>query len=466
MMWNFPQMVEWFSKEEERSSLLFGDWGIEREAQRVTPSGDLALTDHPSAFGNKLHHPYITTDFAESQIEMITPPLGSIEAAYDKLVAIHDEVEKALGDERLWPLSMPPRLPDEALIRIAQYDDSPEGRANAAYRDMLAQRYGKKMQMISGMHVNFSFKPELLEAITELVGRQDSHLCRDEIYFAMARNFLRYRWLLIYLYGASPTVDASYDPVVHDELNRIEQCHPGCCSKMEHYEQYATSLRVSRYGYSSTSQLKVNVSFDNLEAHIRSFRQLLQGTISNEREFYSPIRLKPHLNKGEGYLDALEKRGVRYAEVRLLDLNPFVREGISVQQLRLLHVFIIYCLFEHSPSITDEEFTNIHENHHMVSLWGRKPGLQLQHERDGRILMSDWLEQLFNRLHVVAKLLDGNKHRVYERAIAAEWEKVKDVTKIPSACMVKEMTANDEDFIAYGIRLSEAIRSGLSMECV
>lgn len=466
MMWNYSQMIEWFSGKEGKNLLLFGDWGFEREAQRVTPTGDLALTDHPAAFGNKLHNPYITTDFAESQIEIITPPLSSIEEAFDKLVKIHDEVEQALGSERLWPLSMPPRLPEESLIRIAQYDDSTEGRANAEYREMLAQRYGKKMQMISGMHVNFSFKPELLHVLAQKIGQDKSHLRWDDIYFAMARNFLRYRWILIYLFGASPAADASYDNVLSDELTVIEQCHPGCYSPDDH-KQYATSLRVSRYGYSNSNKQQLHVSFDSLEDHVKSFRQLLQSTISNEREFYSSIRLKPHLKKGEGYLEALAKRGVRYAEVRLIDLNPFVREGISLQQLRFLHVFIVYCLFEASPAITEEEYANINENHHLTSLCGRKPDLKLRHNEQGHIVMSDWMSYIFTRLLEVAQLLDGqNENKIYEETVGAEAVKIHDKHLIPSACIVREMTERNEDFITYGMRMTEALRTQSYSECV
>ena len=45
-------------------------FGLEKESIRVDKSGKLAQTPHPTIFGNKLKHPYITTDFSESQIEM------------------------------------------------------------------------------------------------------------------------------------------------------------------------------------------------------------------------------------------------------------------------------------------------------------------------------------------------------------------------------------------------------------
>jgi len=46
--------------------------GIEKEGLRVLPSGHLALTPHPAALGSALTHPHITTDYSESQLELIT----------------------------------------------------------------------------------------------------------------------------------------------------------------------------------------------------------------------------------------------------------------------------------------------------------------------------------------------------------------------------------------------------------
>lgn len=465
-MWNFSQMMDWFSEDHEIRSFLYGDWGIEREAQRVTETGDLALTDHPAAFGNKLTNPNFTTDFAESQIEMITPPLCSIEDVYATLVELHDEAERVLDNEYLWPFSMPPRLPEEKLIRIAQYDDSPEGKASYAYREGLAERYGKKMQMISGLHVNFSFKPVLLTRISELCGEKGQRHCWDKIYFAMSRNFLRYRWLLIYLFGASPVVDHSYDTVVSEELDMIEQCSPTCSPTAGHYEQFVTSLRVSRYGYSNTNQQNISVSFDSLDAHVASIQKMLKTMIQNERELYSPIRLKPHLKKGEGYLNALKKGGVRYAEIRLMDLNPFVREGVSLRELRMLHVFIIFCLFEQSPMISEEEDMIILENHHKVSLFGRKPNLQLEHHEQGTIAMTTWAKDIFEKLRQVATILDGNNNeKLYIQAVEKEFAKINDSQLIPSARIIHDMKQHQMDFIDYGVHLIKMIKGKAEARC-
>lgn len=459
-MWNFETMMSLFTDPKASQLLRQGTWGIERESQRVTPSGDLALTDHPAVFGDKLHNPRITTDFAESQLELITPPLNSIEESYDMLRQIHDEAEAGLGDELLWPLSMPPRLPSEDQIRIATFNDSPKGREKEEYRRDLAKRYGKKMQMISGLHVNFSFHEDMLEYLVEKWGSDaDKRKLKDELYFALTRNFLRYRWLLIYLFGASPSIDPTYDSILCGELAVIEKCCPACCGQIGRYEQYAASLRVSRYGYSNTQRKPYMVSFNSLEEYVSSFRNLLRNVLKKESEFYSSIRLKPHREEGKSQLDALAEQGVNYIEVRIMDLDPYERVGISLQQLYVLHLFLLFCLFEQSPPVTQKEWKIINENHHMASLFGRKPNLKLQRYDKKKDTLKRWAEEILSKMGQIAKLMDLSDETLrYQDTVAEEVLKVNDPKHIPSARIQSEMTENNETFIEFGIRRAKQNR--------
>ena len=165
-----------------------------KESLRVRPDGSLATTPHPAPLGSALTHPLVTTDFSESQLELITGVHTSAEACIQELTAIHQAVYRAIGDELLWCASMPCRLPDEAGIPIGRYGSSNVGRAKSVYRTGLAHRYGKRMQTISGIHYNFS-----------LPDRRS-----NDDYFALIRNFRRNSWLLLYLFGASPAVCASF----------------------------------------------------------------------------------------------------------------------------------------------------------------------------------------------------------------------------------------------------------------
>ncbi|MCX7711398.1 MAG: glutamate--cysteine ligase [Clostridia bacterium] len=479
MYWNFLKLTGFFSGREGNRLLRSGTWGLERESQRVTPTGDLALSDHPAAFGDKLENPNVTTDFSESQLELITPPFPSIEETYDYLKRLQIEVEQEIGDELLWPLSMPPRLPDEKEIPIARFNNSPEGREKEIYRKGLALRYGKKMQMISGLHYNFSFDAGLLDTLYERFGQgKDRRTFVDEVYFGVARNYLRYRWLLVYLFGSSPSTDSTYYPVMGQELKFVLQCCPECCNIIHQYEQYATSLRVSRFGYSDTDQRKYKVSFDSLGAYIRDIRKLMATTsrkfkklgiyredqqvqlndyiLQKESEFYSTIRFKQVTAKGETQLEALEKRGVKYLEVRILDLNPFEKVGISLNQMYFLHVFLLFCLFKESPFFSDIELDEMNSNHHLVALSGRKPGLVLKHP-SGQILMKEWAGRIFKELQTTARLLDlGTGSNLYEACIDKEHEKVLNPALLPSAQIQEEMCSNDESFIDFGIRTAVA----------
>src|SRR5690606_853431 len=116
-----------------------------------------------------------------------------------------------LDGEYLWSPSMPCPLPDEADIPIAEYGSSNIGRLKHVYRQGLALRYGKTMQCIAGIHYNFSLPEALWPLLQQAEGdhsaRQDYQSAR---YIGLIRNFRRYSWLLMYLFGASPALDAGF----------------------------------------------------------------------------------------------------------------------------------------------------------------------------------------------------------------------------------------------------------------
>lgn len=479
----YSEVLVKLEKAELGRALQRGTWGLEKESQRVTTDGQLAQTMHPSVFGDKLAHPSITTDFAESQLEFITPPMESLEEVYRSLHLIHDEAEAGLGEELLWPLSMPPGLPPESHIQIAHFPDTPEGRRAQGYRESLVHRYGKKPQMISGLHYNFAFSPELLDHLSEILGihadREERH---DTLYLAMTRNFLRYRWLLLYLYGASPTYDRSYADVVSKELGIISRCCPPCAGCVEEDLSHATSLRVSRFGYSNSIQRKFKLSYNSMSEHLDSYRTLLnteveayrrmglyrQGkqiqlnynVLQKESELYTPIRLKQITDSGESVLTALQKRGVRYVEVRVLDLNPYERVGISLQQLRFMHVFLLYCLLESSPSMEEEEWSILQDLHHKVSLYGRTPLLELTESiTRSQVRLRDWGQQLFGKFIELARLLDeSGTNSSYVNTVEQEQRKLNDISLLPSSRIIKDMEDRQLSYLMFGVQLAETHR--------
>ena len=212
--------------------LLKGNYGIEREGLRVNDKGELSLKNHPSVFGDKVDNSYITTDFAESQIEVITPPFKNVEETYNFANSLYDIVAMEIGEEYLWPQSMPSVVPEDNKIKVSEYGENDKGNEARLYREKLIAKYGGKKQLICGIHYNFSFDDELLNKLynsqssSELfkngknvkhgkIGSYENQKLeykefKNNIYLKIARNYLRYRWLIIYLLGASGVVDKSY----------------------------------------------------------------------------------------------------------------------------------------------------------------------------------------------------------------------------------------------------------------
>ena len=475
MRWDFSEISKFFLNEDKGKLLVEGNFGLEKEGQRVLSTGDLALTPHPIVFGDKIKNPHITTDFSESQIEMITKPFNSVEKVYEALNTINLNIEKGLDDELLWPLSMPPKLPVEETIPIASFPGSKNGKNMEIYRKGLALRYGKKMQMISGIHYNFSFGEEMINYLYKKFGnKNDKRLFIDEIHFGLARNFLRYSWILIYLFGASPFCHPSYYPVIKKELMIIQKCCPNYVDIIENYIQCAISLRVSRFGYSNRLQ-DADIYFNSLEEYSTKLHRMLStrdekfsslgiyrngsqiqlngNVLQKESEFYSLIRLKQPPIKGETSLDALENRGVKYVEVRILDLNPFEKLGLSIEEMRFLHVFMIFCLFEQSPPITNDEYSIINLNQNLVSLIGRKKGLRLKKYDGGEISLKSWGEEIFERLRTIADLMyiDTEDNR-YHECVEKEYRKLFDISLLPSEKINIEMGEYNESFLEFGKR--------------
>src|SRR5690242_9722885 len=378
--------------------------GVEKESLRVRPDGTLATTPHPPALGSALKHPRITTDFSESQPELITGVHESPEGCERELAEIHQAVYRAIGDELLWASSMPCRLPPEEDIPIGRFGRSNIGRMKTVYRTGLAHRYGRRMQTISGIHYNFSL-PD---------GRSD-----DE-YFALIRNFRRHMWLLLYLFGASPAVCSSFVAGRNHELQRL--------SDDTLYLPHATSLRMGRLGYQSDAQSAIKASFNDLVSYGASleealtkpyapyeamgihkdgeYRQLATTLLQMENEFYGTIRPKRVIRPGERPLHALRDRGVEYVEVRLMDLDPFENVGINADTMRLLDVYLLQCALTDSPPDTPAELDVIIRNKQRVAARGREPGLTLTRGSD-EVSLVEWGTDVLADCAPIATFIDA-----------------------------------------------------------
>lgn len=329
------------------NSWLDGLFGLEKENIRVDKHGNLAQTPHPKAFGNKFRHPYITTDFSESQLEMITPPLPDIRQTIGFLETIHDIVSLELTDEYLWPQSIPPILPDDEQIPIAQYGE--DGKDAQHYREFLAKKYGPKNQLFSGIHFNFSFSNKLLEMLYLMANPSTSfEEFKDEVYLKTIRQMLRLRWLYILLYGNSPVVDSSL------EL----QCKQAPFTKNKNV--IALSIRNSCYGYRNLGELYPDYSsVDSFRSSID--KMVKEHLLAAPKELYSAVR--PKFIKSPDHIS--------YIEFRFIDIDPLSKVGITEDALYFLHALALYGLLTEEPDSFDASAQAIANTYHgIVALHG------------------------------------------------------------------------------------------------
>lgn len=474
MNWSSEHLMELFVEGDAGQLLLDCKWGLEKEALRVDPSGALAMTPHPAAFGDKLTHPHITVDFSESQIELITPPMDCLEDTYGFLNELQLSVEEALAEELLWPLSMPGALPAEEQIPLARYGNSPDGQEKEIYRSGLALRYGKKMQMISGIHYNFSFGDRFWSLLYDRFGKNtEQRVFRDQVYIDLAKNFLEYRWLLIYLFGASPLGTEDYMKAFHQK-NICVCSKPCCCQTFDDPVTFATSLRMSRFGYNNSFQNQLQISYNSLEQYIRSIRQALgtpiddytklgiyrngcqvqlnDNLLQSENEYYAPVRFKQGAAIGKTMLDALEQKGIEYLEFRTFDLNPFAKTGISLEQLYFIHVFILFCFFESTAELTKTDLDRFNDNAQLTALFGRSDRLKLLNRQGEMVNLRLWGEQIFDRLQHLAEILDRTHDTTkFQEAVKSQYAKLSEIDRLPSATIVNAVNANGGDYKAFGL---------------
>ncbi len=429
--------------------------GIEKEGLRVDYAGSLSQENHPQGLGSALTNRHVTTDFSEALLELITPVLDAPEAAIAFLEDLHHFTYLHLDQELIWAGSMPCRIPDADLIPIARFGTSNSGRLKHIYRVGLEHRYGKMMQTLAGIHYNFSLPDEFWEALQELQeSRGTLQTFRSASYFRMIRNFRRHSWLLLYLFGASP---ALCDSFVKGKSHDLEALH-----EQTLYLPYATSLRMSDFGYSPEVQSSLGICFNHLKTYIDSlnkaihtpyppyteigvraadgtYRQLNDTILQIENEYYSDIRPKRVPRYAEKPLQALLKRGVEYVEVRHTDINPFLPAGIDARQARFIDTFLISCLLMSHEEVSPAECKIVTENTRKVIRAGRKPGLMLDSPRGPATLLETG-RRLLNTVEKTAGLLDEvHTTKLYSQSVDAQREKLEEVSLTPSAQVLEAL---------------------------
>lgn len=415
------------------------NFGLEKENVRVTERGNLALTPHPKAFGDREKNAYIKTDFSESQLEMVTPVCNTLEEVYSFICNLNKVVSLEImkNGEFLWPQSNPPILPREEEIPIAKLSN----REDELYRENLSYKYGKKKQVISGIHYNFSFKEEFIKLLyKELKVEKDFREFKDDIYLRMARNFQKYHWLLIYLTGASPVFHESYIEEIKEEGEIL--------GEDSYYIKDDTSLRNSSYGYKNKKDYYV--SYNSIGEYASDIKNLVKDKeIQSIKEYYNPIRLKSL--GSEDMLESLLNKGIDYLEVRLLDLDPLSIQGVSKETLYLVHLFMIYTLLKENKEITYKDQEEFFKNHDMVALKGRNEEAVI-YENGVPVLLKDKGREILSEMDEIVEILFSNNEE-FKNVIKRALEKINNPHDIISEKLIKDI--KEEGYINFHMRLAK-----------
>ena len=287
------------------------EFGIERESLRVTSDGRLAQTEHPF-----VGDPQLDRDFCENQVEMIGDVFNDPADLNRQLGSLLDEIDAALvkNDELLWAFSNPPHFDSEDEIPVARFHGALQGKSE--YRHYLAEKYGKTKMLFSGIHLNISFTESLLQAAFEQSGAKVKSEFKNGFYLHLAKRLTQYAWLAVYLTAASPVADASLG---------VES-------------NVYSSIRCSEHGY--WNDFTPILDYSNLKSYVRSIaRYIVNGDLKAASELYYPVRVKP---RGANSLETLFQNGVNHLELRVLDVNPLTRTGIFTEDIRFMHLLLLW----------------------------------------------------------------------------------------------------------------------------
>lgn len=422
-----------------------GRRGIEKEGLRYTAANQLSTKPHSPTLGSPLTHAEITTDYAESLLELVTPAFRNSRDTLAHLCYLHRVLAQD-SDEYILNGSMPAFIADTEAVQIGEYGISNPGVMRTLYRKGLAVRYGKAMQLIAGMHFNYSICNDLFRYYAECLNQPFTQEFINTRYMNLVRNIRRYAWLTAYLFGHSPTVDASFLRNTPHQLQTFDADTL--------YMPYATSLRMSDIGYQNKTGHLVSANtlaqyVANLKAAVLTphkpyqelglrdaagnYQQINTNLLQIENEYYTVVRPKQKMASGEAPACALAERGIAYVELRSLDINCFEPTGISQPQLDFLELFMLYCLFTDAPTFSDADEQEAKTNMANTACKGRDPQLILYKQQQATSV-TQWGTEILQAMRPIAEIMDSEKHRPhYVSIIERELEVVQDANLTPSA---------------------------------
>lgn len=453
------------------NSLSLQSRGIEKESLRTDQYFHLAQSAHPKSLGSALCHPQITNDFSEAQIEMITPVHDRIDTCLYDLHKVHQFTYQQIAQqhETLWPSSMPCPLEGETKIPIAHFGNSNVAKMKTTYRNGLGHRYNRAMQTISGIHYNFSLNQNFFVHLQKSLNDSQPHSeFKTQQYFNLIRNFHRYSPIFVYLFGASPAFDESFIQDMKISQNRFRRYNKTL------YLPKSTSLRLSDIGYTSQAQESIHIDYNDLNnyteslreaiktpfdaytkiglKHQHDYKQLNTALLQIENEFYGPIRPKRVCASGEAPINALNRGGVQYVEVRCVDVDPFKMMGVDSETILFLDMLLIYCLIKESPLFSETDLQVNHENLQQVISSGREPDLYIQNPTTFKNeSFQNWALNTLKEIQQLAEMLDGLQAETpYQNNIKQQTAKIHNSQLTPSAKVLEAIMGHGDftDFVS------------------
>ena len=441
--------------------------GIEKESLRVSKDNTISSADHPSSLGSALTNNYITTDFSEALLELITPTHSSIENVLNNL----DEICKFVVEktpETIWPSSIPCKIETEDSIRLADYGTSNSGLLKTLYRSGLSYRYGSMMQTVSGIHYNFSFSDEFFESIR---GEEDLQTFKNKSYLSLIRNFRRNAWMILYLFGSSPVVPKTF---ITDRENFLQELN-----KEDLFLEYATCLRMSELGYMSKAQDNLFIAYNNIDEYLKDLKnaltkehkrygevgvikdgkriQINTSIIQIENEYYSSIRPKRVTPPGERPINILRNEGIDYVEIRALDNNSFLPSGIDEDTSYFLEAYLIGCFFGEDKKSTQEEIKELLMNWENVVKEGRNPNLRLLKDKE-KVTIKDSGMQVIDSLRNIFHQMPPEMNEYVKKVMKSldrQEEKLNDASLTPSGLIVDELKNSNKTWEELNLELAK-----------
>ena len=441
--------------------------GIEKESLRVSKDNTISSADHPSSLGSALTNNYITTDFSEALLELITPTHSSIENVLNNL----DEICKFVVEktpETIWPSSIPCKIETEDSIRLADYGTSNSGLLKTLYRSGLSYRYGSMMQTVSGIHYNFSFSDEFFESIR---GEEDLQTFKNKSYLSLIRNFRRNAWMILYLFGSSPVVPKTF---ITDRKNFLQ-----ALNKEDLFLEYATCLRMSELGYMSKAQDNLYIAYNNIDEYLKDLKnaltkehkrygevgvikdgkriQINTSIIQIENEYYSSIRPKRVTPPGERPINILRNKGIDYVEIRALDNNSFLPSGIDEDTSYFLEAYLIGCFFGEDKKSTQNEIKELLVNWENVVKEGRNPNLKLLKNKEKLTIKDSGMKVIDSLRNTFDEMPPEMSEYVKKvmKSLDKQEEKLNDASLTPSGQIVDQLKNSDKTWEELNLELAK-----------